>query len=419
MPPLHRGAVLTLAGAIALGPVTLGVAPRVVPHAAAAVVAPAELAAVPPQAQVAGAIAPMPLMRSGLRELGASSRAALLASTTAAMRSTAVAQRKLLRAPRCDAKQRPGNESPYQGRSASKAYDRVFQPGPRVPHLSGWVPQGLTTWKNWDRRGTDLLLLGMYRNGAKSYLVGIDPKTGRHVGTVRAKATHFAALGTSRGWLIAQDNVDTDSPPTVRRYRLSALRTKMAKAAKSGGLPFLAAYGKPQRVYGASFMSAYDGDVWLGRHANKPAYMYRYAVRRNGALRATEGPWRVPARTQGLLVTDRHFVFTASDGGGRGQLTVVGRDAPARAVACLWTPSLPQNLTAVGDRIYTAYESGAAKFAKPWVVNRIGRLHTGSLDSLERIANDAATSQDASRSAAQRVGRVGSLDRPAGGTFMD
>ncbi|MGQ0467303.1 MAG: hypothetical protein ACT4QG_18545 [Sporichthyaceae bacterium] len=366
MPPLHRGAVLPLAGAIALGPASSVVAAS--PAAAAVAIAP-------------------------------------------------VLQNK---APRCDQTQRPGKANRYQGQSASKAYDRLFRPGPSVPHLKGWVPQGLTTWRNWNGSGANLLLLGMYRSGAQSYLVGIDPTTGRHVGTVRAKATHFGALGTSRGWLIAQDNIGgKGSPPAVRRYRLASLSKQMTKAAKTGAKPYLAAHGKHQRVYGASFMAVHGANVWIGRHAKKADYMYRYTVGRGGKLRAVEGPWKVPARAQGLLVTDRHFVFTASEGGNRGRLTVVDRSAPSKAVACLWTPSLPQNLTSVGGKIYAAYESGAAKFARPGVLNRIGRLHAGSLDSLERIAKNAATPQDASRSAAHRVDRVGSLDRPAGGVFME
>jgi len=100
-------------------------------------------------------------------------------------------------------------------------------------------------------------------------------------------------------------------------------------------------------------------------------------------------------------------------------MTVVDRAAPGKPVACLWTPSLPQNLTTVGGRLYAAYESGAAKFARPGTLNRILRLHTGSLDSLEGTVKNAATPQDASRLAAQRAGRVGSLDRPAGGTFAE
>ncbi|MGQ0847352.1 MAG: hypothetical protein ACT4QF_24805 [Sporichthyaceae bacterium] len=349
MPPLHRGAVLTLAGAVSLG--------LAAPTAAvAAVGAPSAAPAVGP------AIGPVvgPAIASAVGSAGA-------------------------KAPRCNAAQRPAKRAPYHGRSASSTYDRLFSPGPRGPHLAGWVPQGLTTWHNWNGRGTSLLLLGMYRDGAPSYLVGIDPRSGRTVGTLRTKPTHFGALGIGGGWLVAQDNVKRSDGAAVRRYRLSTVRTKMTKAVRTGGKPFLAAHGKPRRVYGASFMASHGGSLWLGRHSQKPNYMYRYTVAPSGRLKVAEGPWRVPARTQGLLVTERTFVFASTVGVKRGKLVVVKRSAPAKSLACVWTPSLPQNLTTVGGKVYAAYESGAAKFAKPGTRNRIGNLHTGSLGSLKGI----------------------------------
>jgi hypothetical protein len=264
-------------------------------------------------------------------------------------------------------------------------YDRIFRPGPRVPHLAGHVPQGLATWRNWNGGGSTLLLLGMYRDGAPSYLVGIDPSTGRHVGTLRTKATHFGALGVSRGWLIAQDNVSPRNGPAVRHYKLSTVRKQMKLAARTGTKPYLAQAGKAQRVPGASFLANDGGAVWIGKYKRKPSTMYRYTVASSGRLRAVQGPVRVPARTQGLLVTRKNFVFATSGGDGRGMMTVVRRSAPSRSIGCVWTPSLPQNMTTVGGRLYAAYESGAARFYKSAPVNRIRELHTGSLRSLDAI----------------------------------
>lgn len=375
MPPLHQRAVLTLVGALTLG--LLGPTSSRTPGTA-----------LPAGGDAA------PLAGSGPAALASTSRAALFGGAPVAPVGNPLAppqapgkREPLVEAPRCNATQRPGTKARYEGRSSSKVYDRLFRPGPRVPHLAGWVPQGLATWQNWNGRGHTLLLLGMYRRGSQSYLAGVDPRTGRHVGTVRAKAAHFGALGVNNGWLIAQDNLTGGgSAPAVRRYKLATLRTQMAKAIRTGGKPFVAAHGRPQRLYGASFMAVHDGSMWIGRYAKKkPARMYRYTVAPSGSLRAVEGPWPVPSRTQGVLVTDRHFVFTASAGGKRGTMTVVRRSAPAKPVACLWTPSLPQTMTQVAGRVYTAYESGAAKFAVPGVLNRIAELHTGLIDSLTRL----------------------------------
>lgn len=375
MPPLHQRAALTLVGALTLG--LLGPPSSRTPGAG------------PPAAGE-----PAPAVGYGSAALPSTSRAALFGGALAAPATSTIApprasgrRQPIAEAPRCNATQRPGTKARYEGRSASKVYDRLFRPGPRVPHLAGWVPQGLATWQNWNGRGHTLLLLGMYRRSSHSYLVGVDPRTGRHVGTVRAKAAHFGALGVDNGWLIAQDNLSGGgSAPAVRRYKLATLRKQMSRAIQTGDKPFVAAHGSPQRLYGASFMAVHDGSMWIGRYAKKkPARMYRYTVAPSGSLRAVEGPWPVPSRTQGVLVTDRHFVFTASAGGKRGTMTVVKRSAPAKPVACLWTPSLPQTMTQVAGRVYTAYESGAAKFAVPGVLNRIAKLHTGLIDSLTRL----------------------------------
>ena len=279
----------------------------------------------------------------------------------------------------------PGKRAGYEGRSASRVYDKIFRAGPQVPHLAGHVPQGLATWRHWNGGGATLLLLGMYRAGAPSYLVGINPSTGRHVGTLRTKATHFGALGVSRGWLITQDNVSPHSAPTVRRYKLSTVRKQMKRAARTGTKPYVGQAGKAQRVAGASFLAPDGGSMWIGRFRTKPSTMYRYTVGHSGRLTAVQGPVRVPARTQGLLATRKNFVFATSGGDGRGKLTVVRRSAPAKSIGCVWTPSLPQNMTTVGGRLYAAYESGAARFNRSDPANRIRQLHTGSLRSLNAI----------------------------------
>lgn len=299
------------------------------------------------------------------------------------------------RGPRCDSSQTPSRrKARYNGRSVSRLYDQVFRPGPEIPHLSGWIPQGLTVWRNWDGKGNTLVLLGMYREGAKSFIVGINPATGRHVGTVRIKASHLGALGVSGKWLIAQDTIAPGVPPAVRRYTLEKLRAKMRRSAATSTKPFMAARGKPQRVDGASYMFVEGGSLWIGRYARSARpKMYRYTVADDGRIREVDGPWRVPLRTQGVMVTEDHFVFTSSLGGKRGRMIVVRRAEPDRMkgpVACLWTPSLPQNMTVYRGRMLTAFESGATRFNNRTTRNKITHLHVGRIDSLIRIVDPAS-----------------------------
>ncbi|MGQ0465616.1 MAG: hypothetical protein ACT4QG_09885 [Sporichthyaceae bacterium] len=299
------------------------------------------------------------------------------------------------RGPKCDDSQRPSRgKARYNGRSVSALYDRVFRPGPEIPHLNGWVPQGLAVWRDWDGKGNTLVLLGMYREGAKSYIVGINPATGRHVGTVRVKASHLGALGVSGKWLIAQDTIAPNQPPAVRRYTLKKLRTKMQRSATTSTKPYMAAYGKPQRVNGASYMFVEGDSVWIGRYArSKHPKMYRYTVSADGKIKQVDGPWRVPLRTQGVMVTEDHFVFTSSLGGKRGRMIVVRRDEPKRMkgpVACLWTPSLPQNMAVYQGRMLTAFESGATRFKKKVTRNKISHLHVGRVDTLIQVVDPAS-----------------------------
>jgi hypothetical protein len=263
------------------------------------------------------------------------------------------------------------------------AYHQVFTPGPAVPYLSGWTPQGLTTWHNWDGQGHTALLLGMYRRGAQSYLVGIDPHTGARLGTVRTRASHLGALGVVGRWVIAQDTINGQQPAAVRRYPVTALRAAMLTSQRTGSKPYLAPTGNPQRVHSVGFMAVTGSSVWLGRHSKaRPTKMYRYRATHGGLLQQTGGPWRVPPRTQGLVVTKDQFVFTSSDGGDNGTLTLVDRAAPNTPVACVSTPALPENMTVDGDKVYAAYESGAKQFDKPSTTSRVSDLRTGLLRSL-------------------------------------
>lgn len=296
--------------------------------------------------------------------------------------------------PRCDQTQLGGGQPRYQGLSVSKLYDRLFSPGPAMPHLSGHVPQGLTTWRNWDGAGGTLLLLGMYRKGEDSFLVGIDPASRRHVGTVRVRESHLGGIGVIGSWLITQHAAGPSSEQAVRRYSVDKLRAAMWRAAFTGAKPFLGYEGTPQRISAASFMNVAEGSLWIGRYDKAElSRMYRYTVDDAGFLRRAEGPWKVPPRAQGLLVTPDHFLFASSAGGDSGRLRVYRRTAAGKLglpVGCLWMPSFPQNLTEHAGRLFASFESGAALFDLPTTVNRITHLHAADLTAVLRVADPVA-----------------------------
>jgi hypothetical protein len=384
--PQPRNAALVLLGGLAL--VTLA------PNGPASL--PATLAgAVHPHstAQRAAAAAPLPSATAT-----ATGSAALLHPRALPVTSDTPTVRVLpppAPGPKCNHTQRPAKRARYQGGSVSKLYDEVFHPGPPMPYLSKYSPQGLTTWWNWDGKGHALILLGEYHLGHKSLVIGIDPVTGKHVGTVKIAPSHLGAMGVVGDWLITQDTAGHYKQAKVRHYPLSRLRRLMT-VAKSGKMPYMRADGRPQPVHATGFMFVEpNGSVWAGRHSIfRPTRMYRYTVdQASGRLRQVEGPWKVPPRTQGLLVTQDHFVFISSNSHYRGQMNIVRRTDPKQwksPVACLWTPSLPENMTLYRGHILTAFESGSGRFNNPKTHNRISHLHTGLLDRLLQVADPAA-----------------------------
>lgn len=218
--------------------------------------------------------------------------------------------------PRCDRSQLRGRTARYEGGSVSATYDKVFRPWAWVPFLKTHVPQALTTWRNWDGVGHNLVLLGMYRRGHHSLLVGFDPASGRPTGTVEINQSHLGGMGFVGRWLFAQDNADADSHATVRRYRIDQLRAAMRKATHGGNdRPFLRMDGKPRRIDAIDFFAEEGNSVYAGNHGSeRTARMYRYTLSADGHLQRAEGPWRIPPRAQGLVITPRLFIFSTSHG---------------------------------------------------------------------------------------------------------
>src|SRR5581483_8132855 len=254
--------------------------------------------------------------------------------------------------PRCDASQPRGTAADYDGGSVSALYDRLFQPAePTVPYLDRYVPQSLLAWDDWDGSGENLMLLGMYRAGSPSYLVGLDPDTGRPLGTVLVRSSHLGGMGFVGPWLFAGDNPwPAPGSPSVLRYRTDELRSAMQDSIADGRPVALDPVGAAQPIEATDFITV-DGDsVYTGNHGSDgvPGLMYRYRMASDGQLRRVEGPWRIPDRAQGMVATRRDFVFSSDGGPGtRGQLNVVRRAAPAASgnpVACVWIPSMPEDV---------------------------------------------------------------------------
>jgi hypothetical protein len=202
-------------------------------------------------------------------------------------------------------------------------------------------------------------------------------------------------------WLFTGDNPwPRPGSPTVQRYRTEDLRTAMLAAVTGGIKPYLAGDGPRQDVHATDFMTV-DGDsMYTGNHGNPvPGLMYRYVLGPDGRLREVEGPWSVPPRAQGLIITPDDFIFSTDNNAGRGALVTVRRDAPStrvRPIACIWMPAMPEDLTVHRGRVLSSFESGTARFADDDPTNRVTHLHAGSLTALLTAVDPVAL--DAERS---------------------
>ncbi|MFC0624631.1 hypothetical protein [Kribbella deserti] len=276
-----------------------------------------------------------------------------------------------------------GSSDFYDGPSASKVYDAKFSSAPAIAQLSTHTPQGAGTWFNWDGAGKHLLLVTSYRTGSRSLIIGINPSTGKTVGIVAIAASHVGGITVSNGWAFVS-GTNSGSNGTIRKYRLSELRTAMKKA----GTPYLKQVGSARVVYGSSFISSYGGYLWSGRFQEKTrGKMYQYKINANGSLTTINRAWEIPTKTQGLLVAKNHFIFSTSYGrSNRSNVYVVRRGQPdldRARLKCFRAPSMSEGLTEFGGRAYLVFESGSHLYrSDSRTLNVIPRMHKTPLSAL-------------------------------------
>ena len=294
------------------------------------------------------------------------------AATTTAVTAT--------RAISCDTK--AGGKHFYDGPSASAKYDARFSVSAALPRLASYTPQGIGTWWNWDG-SKNLLLVTMYRKGSNSVIVGIDPATNKVVGDVAIAATHGGGITTVYGWAFVQGSTNG-----IRKYSLATLRAAMKKS----GTPYVKATGSERKVYGASFLTSYGDSLFAGKFNDKGRdKMYEYKISSNGTLTTINKAWEIPTKTQGLLVTKSHFIYSTSYGRDKlSNLYVVRRGQPdldKAKLSCFRAPSMSEGLTEYGGRLYEVFESGSYLYrSDPKTKNVITHLHKASISSLTSLA---------------------------------
>ncbi|RKT84419.1 hypothetical protein SAMN05421805_103350 [Saccharopolyspora antimicrobica] len=317
-------------------------------------------------------------MKPLLRKVTTAALSAALLLSTAAV-STAAAEG--VAGPSIECASAASGQGPfYPGPSASHVYDKAFGKGPAVPELGSSTPQGLATWTGWDGAGKDLLLVTSYgKSGKDALIIGIDPKTGAHVGTVAIAESHVGGIAVSKGWAFVQGR-PSGSTPTIRKYKLTELRDAMKKS----GTPYLKQTGEAQKVTAASFLTADGGTLYAGKFSETGrGTMQSYQVGDDGSL-TEQKTYEVPMKTQGLMVTKDHFVYSTSYGRtNRSNLYVVDKgatDIDIPSTECYRAPSMTEGIAQYGDQAFLLFESGSYQY--PDARNVIKNLHKGTVSAV-------------------------------------
>lgn len=277
----------------------------------------------------------------------------------------------------------------YPGPSASDTYDAQWTKAFRIPHLDSYVPQGMTTWQNWNGEGDDLVLIGLYRGrrqeGQQSIIAAVDPRTGEHYAGLRVRHSHLGGIAVVGEFLLAQDQAARNAEETVRRYRLSSIRAAVVESNRTRDLKFVGMLREVQEIHSADFMTVHGDRLWAGRYSeHEPTEMFEYAVDARGKLTPLGAGWPIPPRTQGALVTDTAFVFNSSNHLHHGVMVLTERSRAAeRRTVCFASPSMGEGMTLIGDRALNLFEGGSFKYPK--ALNRITDVHEASMRSLAAL----------------------------------
>lgn len=229
-------------------------------------------------------------------------------------------------------------------------YDR-FDRGPAfIPgHDTSLVPQGLTYWV-----ARDALIISYYDSaGGPSRIAIVDRESGRYIKTLLLRTTgHVGGLGmTISGHLWVASNGKLFRYPAGTLDRGSEGRTVDSD--------------RTVPVPASSFVGVRGNDLWVGRFARSGdprAYPYRASA--SGELRAAGASIPVPTSTQGMAVTDNHFVFSRSFGRDNdSRIESYARRTPIANGPMLTAPNMAEGMVFAGGEIHVLYESGSDHYA--------------------------------------------------------
>ncbi len=296
----------------------------------------------------------------------------------------------------------------YNGPSASRVYDwvntsgqtnRRFSAGVAVPAgliSSRYVPQGVTSWANWNGTAEDVLLISAYHDGngdkvpdGPSAIFGVvasGSRAGTGLGRMLITNGHVGGVAAYGGWLYVGSEFE------IRGYKLSAVRSALAGA--NTNTVHARSYNRTSS-YRVGFMGTGDGHVWAGSFSETASTRLNGYVQTSRSLgtlsyrSATQS--YAPKKTQGVTVTAGYAIFSTSYGrNDRGNLWIFRRGQQSATDGnsyCFRVPSMNQGITQLNGRVYLGFESGAYTYNKGLddPDNPISRIHSAALSEVTSL----------------------------------
>jgi choline dehydrogenase-like flavoprotein len=262
----------------------------------------------------------------------------------------------------------------------------------------------MATWSNWDGKA-DLILITSYdKNGGRALIIGMDPKSGKHIGTATIDSPHAGGIAVFEQLRLAYvSGPDAkDGRGTILTFDLPSLKKaienyRATPIESDSHVEIIGQTKVDPSITSASFLTSHGptSTLWVGDHLkDKHGTMRSYTVHESGELTLNDGTWEIPKKVQGALVTKELFVFSTSfDRNERSNVWVIRRgkgehDLDDAQLYCMRAPSMSEGLTRYGDTVLLAFESGANFYAedpadKPR--NIIRNLHRVPLPALDGV----------------------------------
>lgn len=223
--------------------------------------------------------------------------------------------------------------------------------GPLIPNTAatgddrGLIPQGLGY-----HPGSGTLVQGYYTKDGQSYLALIDETTGKEIGEVKLGGTH--APTHAGGVTVDGDNVYVVDNGEVYTYSM----TELQNAGTGDTVPQAA---DPQTgMDGGSYSAIHGNKLYLGDFEKNEMYVYE----RQGGQWAKVDTVETPDNTQGVLVRNGEYVFSASSGRHENNSQLYVQDLDGNRSDPYDLPSMSQGVVEVDGELVVTYESGAEEF---------------------------------------------------------